>query len=331
LETVGRDKEHVAVAISKALLGKIFISHSSLDKRFVRKLESAIKRAGFSVWLDEHELIPGDPVSERIADALKEARVVIVVVSDNSIKSKWLKYELNLATSRMIKGDCRVIPAVLESGSLPPEVAGLLYADFKTSFPNGVKGILTALSYEASRAERNERFSVRAERLIERVFGGRGSVSLIREYQSKDYEIIELDVPNYEDDYTSVVYEVVSSYGSAVKPLTDAWWNDYKTACEELDEDLFLLITERPVQFRTRKASGQEKATYRALSVRYNNLNAPQVVIADMSKSNQRIQGVILEDAKNLLLQLAKRMESKGKKSRRHSALIVYRRPSEKD
>src|SRR6266404_2049579 len=118
--------------------------------------------------------------------------------------------QVAIRMTKMIKGDCRVIPAVLESGRLPPEVAGLLYADFKTSFPNGVKGILTALSYEASRVERNERFWVRAEHLIERVFGGRGSVSLQGEYQSRNYEIIQLDVPNYEDDYTSVVYEVVS-------------------------------------------------------------------------------------------------------------------------
>lgn len=174
------------MAISKSVLGKVFISHSSLDKRFVRRLGTAIEKAGFSVWLDEHELIPGDPLSERIADALKHARVVIVVVSDHSIRSKWLRYELTLATSRMIKGECRGIPAVLERGTLPPEVGGLLYADFKTSFSRGLSGILTALSYEANKAADNERFWVRAEGLIQRVFGGRGTVSLMTEYQSKD-------------------------------------------------------------------------------------------------------------------------------------------------
>ena len=80
---------------SKCFIGKSFISHYSLDKPIVRKLSQAIKKAGFEVWLDEHELILGDPLRKRIADALQVAKIVIVVVSPNSIKSQWLKYELN--------------------------------------------------------------------------------------------------------------------------------------------------------------------------------------------------------------------------------------------
>jgi hypothetical protein len=105
-------------------LGKIFISHSSTDKPFVRRLIKRLEEEGFHAWLDEKELLVGDPLSEQIAEALRRARVVIVVVSPTSIRSRWLRYELNLATERMVKGMCRVIPVVVSESDLPPEVAG---------------------------------------------------------------------------------------------------------------------------------------------------------------------------------------------------------------
>jgi hypothetical protein len=50
-------------------------------------------------------------------------RVILVVVSKASVASKWLRYELNVATDRMIKGECRVIPVVIDETPLPAELA----------------------------------------------------------------------------------------------------------------------------------------------------------------------------------------------------------------
>lgn len=61
-----------------AHLGKVFISHSSLDKPTVRRLARRLNDAGFETWLDEHELIVGDPLAARIADALQIARAALV-------------------------------------------------------------------------------------------------------------------------------------------------------------------------------------------------------------------------------------------------------------
>ena len=63
-------------------LGKVFISHTAVDKRFVRRLKARIESAGYDVWLDEHDLLAGDPVAEQIGEALKRAKVVLVVVCE---------------------------------------------------------------------------------------------------------------------------------------------------------------------------------------------------------------------------------------------------------
>jgi hypothetical protein len=115
---------------SSYMLGKVFISHSAVDKAFVRMLAHKIEKAGFRVWLDEKELLVGDSLPKKISEAIKSASVVLVVVSSASIQSRWLSFELNQATQKMVEGKCRVIPVVIEQTELPPEVTGLLYADF---------------------------------------------------------------------------------------------------------------------------------------------------------------------------------------------------------
>jgi hypothetical protein len=46
-------------------LGKVLISHTAADKPFVRRLASRLEKSLFHVWLDEHDLIAGDPLAEQ--------------------------------------------------------------------------------------------------------------------------------------------------------------------------------------------------------------------------------------------------------------------------
>ena len=57
-------------------LGKVFISHTAADKPFVRRLAARLEKSQFHVWLDEHDLIAGDPLPESIGKALQAARVI---------------------------------------------------------------------------------------------------------------------------------------------------------------------------------------------------------------------------------------------------------------
>ncbi|HKQ53773.1 MAG TPA: toll/interleukin-1 receptor domain-containing protein [Pyrinomonadaceae bacterium] len=303
------------MSTGKFLLGKVFISHSSVDKPFVRRLAGRIKKAGFQIWLDEHELVVGDPLGKRIADALIEAKVVLVVVSASSVKSKWLRYELSLATERMVKGACRVIPIVIDDVPLPPEVTGLIYSDFKSSFSFGIKGILTALEYEASQVASTKGFWEEVRDLLEEIFDNSGFASVSGEYQSKDYDFVTVRVPSAHFDDTEVVYEVIPAYGASVKPLTEVWWSEYQSAIEELGEKLFLIVTERPVDFKVQHPSGYKKEIgYRALLFEYLKTPYAQIVVADLSKAANREERVIvLSEAKTLLTKLAQDLAKKRK------------------
>ena len=227
-------------ALEKTLLGKIFISHSSKDKRFVRKLVSELEARGFSTWLDERELHAGDQLAETIGDAIASAKVVVVVISKASVRSKWLRHELNQATELMIKGKCRLIPVVIGKVEPPPEIGGILYADFRSGFNTGLSKVLSTLEHECERYASEMGFGAKTERLLTEEFGRSGSGSVLFEYKSIDYEIIWMDG-------TEVVYEIMSAYAHSDNPLSEQWWHQYRETLADIGNTYALLVSERPL------------------------------------------------------------------------------------
>src|SRR5262249_5139084 len=199
--------------------------------------------------LDEKKLIGGDALGKTISEALDRASVVLVVVSKASVKSRWLSFELNQATERMVKGQCRVIPVVVEKIDLPAEVKGLMFADLTTSFKFGFGAVLTALQPDARRELSGSSFWQRADSAVTKVFGPIGDVSDGREYESINFVGVFLPIPSqHSDEETTVKYDRVESYGDR-KPLSDRWWGLYEKELQRIEEHLGLVVTERPVGF----------------------------------------------------------------------------------
>jgi hypothetical protein len=100
---------------------KVFISHSSTDKhRFVTDFASRLQKDGVDVWYDKWELLPGDSLVDKIfSEGIDQSDVVIIVISENSINSHWVKEELNSAVIKKIEGKCRIIPIIIDNCSVP--------------------------------------------------------------------------------------------------------------------------------------------------------------------------------------------------------------------
>jgi len=80
-------------------IGGIFISYSNADSKFVDKLDMELKKSGAAVWLDRHDLVAGS-VDKQVVRALRIQDIVIVVLSENSINSDWVEYELEMARKK---------------------------------------------------------------------------------------------------------------------------------------------------------------------------------------------------------------------------------------
>ena len=76
----------------------IFISYSRKNGEFVDHIIRDLNNAGFDLWRDSENLIPGTPSWERaIREAIKHAEAVVLVASPDSLNSDYVQGELALA------------------------------------------------------------------------------------------------------------------------------------------------------------------------------------------------------------------------------------------
>lgn len=112
-------------------MSKIFLSHTSADKPFVKKLAADLRNNGHTVWIDEAEINIGDSLIGKIREGLDSVDYVAAVLSKASIKSKWVEKELEIASNKEIKEKkVIVLPLIIEHVVMPGFLEGKLYGDF---------------------------------------------------------------------------------------------------------------------------------------------------------------------------------------------------------
>jgi hypothetical protein len=74
----------------------IFISYSTNDRPDAAQLAAFLQEQGYSVWWDR-ELAAGQQFNDKVAQALADCRVAIVIWTNSSIKSRWVLGEAETA------------------------------------------------------------------------------------------------------------------------------------------------------------------------------------------------------------------------------------------
>jgi hypothetical protein len=96
--------------------GPVFISHATSDDAFVRELRLVLEGLHIPVWVDSRNLRGGNALAPEIAQAIEQARHVLVVLSPHTINSPWVRREIRQALqvqkSRQADG-YRVSPLLL--------------------------------------------------------------------------------------------------------------------------------------------------------------------------------------------------------------------------
>jgi predicted nucleotide-binding protein len=96
-------------------MAKVFISHSYDDKALVNQIADALHKYGHEILIDTTILKPGDDIFETLMDALKSADALLVVLTENSIRSSNVLSEIG--AGKVLEGNktFKIIPS-LESG-----------------------------------------------------------------------------------------------------------------------------------------------------------------------------------------------------------------------
>lgn len=129
----------IAARILVADSKKVFISYSSKDKAFAQLIKNELTTTtGVEVWLDTDKIRPGDRVSSVIQEGLTASDYFVVLISNNSNQSIWVKQEISLAFQLAGSKKLSVVPVLLPGADVPFEFTGLLYIDARTSASDGI-------------------------------------------------------------------------------------------------------------------------------------------------------------------------------------------------
>jgi hypothetical protein len=121
----------------------IFMSYSRREVGFVDDLTHRLELAGFNVWLDYRRLTPGTPWAGQIEKGLKEAEVILLVVSKESMASQYVELEWRHVLDEKHK---RIILAIFEAVDLPPELETYEWVDFRGNYEAGLKELIGQLN-----------------------------------------------------------------------------------------------------------------------------------------------------------------------------------------
>ena len=91
---------------------KVFISHSSKDNDIVILLRELILKNGndVTVFSDDNSFLIGRDFSEKISKNILDSNIVIALLSDNYVSSKYCLIELGMICSFMYMRDIEIIP-----------------------------------------------------------------------------------------------------------------------------------------------------------------------------------------------------------------------------
>lgn len=133
---------------------KIFLSHSSEDKPFVEKLAKDILGLKIDVWLDKWEIKVGDSLINKIEEGLESSDYLIIVLSKNSVKSAWVKKELNaILCDEIYSNTIKILPVLIDDCTIPIFLKEKRYADFRDDYDQGFQDLLGAVESSKNEAE----------------------------------------------------------------------------------------------------------------------------------------------------------------------------------
>lgn len=127
---------------------RVFLAYADEDRALVRKLYTALQRAGLEPWMDKEKLLPGQNWPRAIERAIEISDFFIGCFSHRSVLKRGhfqseLRYALEAAT-RVPLDDTFILPVRFTECEIPRQIAKTLhYVDL---FPDWDRGVDTLVS-----------------------------------------------------------------------------------------------------------------------------------------------------------------------------------------
>ncbi|MFZ5922142.1 MAG: toll/interleukin-1 receptor domain-containing protein [Chloroflexota bacterium] len=121
----------------------IFISHSSVDKSFVDRLEGELVGLA-QVWYDKKSIKVSQSIPGKINEGLTKCKYFLVVLTPDSVAAPWVQKEIDAA----LMSNKVIVPVLLKDCEVPPLLKAYKYADFRVDYQSGVNNLLEGLDFQ---------------------------------------------------------------------------------------------------------------------------------------------------------------------------------------
>ena len=98
-----------------------FISYSSMDEEFARRVHNDLQAAGVRCWFAPHDMKIGDKIRPTIDESIRVHDKTLLILSEHSVQSDWVEHEVEHALDiekekkKNVLFPVRVDEAVMES------------------------------------------------------------------------------------------------------------------------------------------------------------------------------------------------------------------------
>jgi hypothetical protein len=126
---------------------QVFVSYAYEDAKVVRELHASLRDTLVSGWMDRSDIASGEVKAQSVKESLRRADAIVVLVSERSLKSQWVQFEVGAAFAI----DKPIIPILVGRAdlekSLPAWLQGIAYIDARKRPMRDVAGeVARALS-----------------------------------------------------------------------------------------------------------------------------------------------------------------------------------------
>lgn len=87
----------------------LFISYSTKDQEFAERLHADLQDKGVRCWFAPHDVSGGKKLHEQIDEAIRVHDKLLLILSEHSMKSEWVKTEIAKARKREIRENKQVL------------------------------------------------------------------------------------------------------------------------------------------------------------------------------------------------------------------------------
>jgi uncharacterized protein YjbI with pentapeptide repeats len=106
--------EHFINTLPDLLHGRVtyyncFISYSTEDQEFATQLFDDLSKNGVECWFSPHDVQAGKKLYDQLSDAINVSERLLLILSDASMASEWVKTEIAEAREKEVRENRRVL------------------------------------------------------------------------------------------------------------------------------------------------------------------------------------------------------------------------------